>query len=283
MSSLDIQQLLQKYNISPNKVLGQNFLIDKNVVRSFVEASNISKDDIVVEVGPGTGTITGELAKKAGEVIAVEKDPGMVDILKNELSSFSNVVILQEDVLKFKIENLELFRNSKFEIQNSNYKVVGAIPYYLTGRLFRHFLENTQVRPVYISVIIQKEVAEKIIAKPPRSNMLAISVQLYGEPKIIKKVSKNSFWPQPKVDSSILIVENIKKPDIDEKLFFKILHAGFSSPRKQLHVNLSSSLGVPKERTGEWLKNSNIDPAQRAQTLSVKEWVNIAKTFQDYS
>jgi len=276
-----IQQLLAEHDITPNKVLGQNFLINEDVVRLFVESANITKDDVVVEVGPGTGIITKELAKHAGQVLAVEKDPYMVRILQDELKELKNVRVINEDILKFQITN-----NPETNKQTSNdsnqtlkktgaWKLVGAIPYYLTGRLFRKFLEETENRPELISVIIQKEVAEKITAKPPKMNLLAISVQLYGVPKIIKKVPKEFFWPRPKVDSAILAVENIKKPEVDGKKFFKVVRAGFSAPRKQLISNLSKKLDISREEAEKVLKKCDVEPQRRAETLSVEEWIKL--------
>ena len=269
----EVKQLLEKYNITPNKVLGQNFLTDKNAVSALIKSVNIAKEDIILEIGPGTGAITKELAKKARQVIAIEKDENMVNILQKELEESKNVHIVQKDILKTEIK--ELFESLEIEIQNSGYKVVSAPPYYLTGRLFRHFLENSEIKPEAIALIIQKEVAQKICAIPPDMNLLAISVQLYGKPKIIQKVSKNAFWPKPEVDSAILTVANIRQPSINEKLFFKLLRAGFSSPRKQLSGNLSREFNVSKQKTEQLLKSVHINPKKRAQALQIEEWITL--------
>lgn len=263
-----LKQLLQKYGLSPNKVLGQNFLTDENAVSQLVESANISKDDAVIEVGPGTGVITKELAKYAGRVLAVEKDPKMVELLRSEFKNEKNVTIIEGDILTFDIKNLNL-------LENSGYKLVGNPPYYLTARLFRCFLEKKDIPPSSISLIIQKEVAQKISSKPPRMNLLAVSVQLYGEAKTVKKISRGCFWPQPDVDSAILTVSNIKKPAVNEKEFFRIVRAGFSSPRKQLVRNLSTQSGMSKEETEKWLLASGIDPKRRAETLTIEEWAKL--------
>ncbi|MDX1608364.1 MAG: rRNA adenine dimethyltransferase family protein, partial [Candidatus Spechtbacterales bacterium] len=199
----EVRKILEKHGVIPNKVLGQNFLTDKGVVNALVEAAEVTEEDVVLEAGPGTGTITKELAKIAKEVLAVEKDENMIRILQEELADFENIDIIHQDILKL-------------EIKNSDYKIVAAPPYYLTGRMFRYFLEEANAKPSLIAVIIQKEVAEKICAQPPQMNLPAISVQLYGEPQIIRKVPKNAFWPVPDVDSAILVVKNITKPALNE-------------------------------------------------------------------
>lgn len=299
------QKLLEKYALKPNKVLGQNFLIHEETAEILVKTAQINKKDVVVEVGPGTGAITKKLAKKAKRVIAVEKDPEMVEILIEELMGFGNIKVILEDILKFKITNDQLPITNKTQgskkstthfLQPTSYKLVGAPPYYLTSRLFRKFLEEAENKPELIALIIQKEVAQKIIATPPKSNLLSISIQLYGEPKIIKIIPKSSFWPTPKVDSAILVVKNIKNPfplksglskgktktflEHDfEKLFFKILKAGFSSPRKQILGNLSKKLELSRAQTLTWLKKSNIKPEQRAQNLNIEDWKKLVKNF----
>src|SRR3989338_4652463 len=207
----NIKNLLEKYNVTPNKVLGQNFLINEGVADELIKATCLTKDDTVVEVGPGTGVITKKLAQVAKKVIAVEKDSKLIPILQKELKTFRNIEIVNEDILKFDVKSFKLpaYRTGR---QVSNFKLVGAPPYYLTGRLFRHFLELSLIRPTQISLIIQKNVAQRIIAKPPKSNILATSIQFYGEPSIINIISKNSFWPRPKVDSAILVIKDIKNP-----------------------------------------------------------------------
>lgn len=267
-----LKQKLQKYGISPNKVLGQNFLIDKKAVDLLIESAEIKKDDVVVEVGPGTGVITEELTKHAGEIFAIEKDPKMVALLKDEFKNKNNIRIIEEDILEFSISSFQFPKNTR-------YKVVGNPPYYLTARLFRYFLEETENTPSTVALIIQKEVAEKIASKPPKMNLLAVSVQLYGRAKVIKKVPRNSFWPQPEVDSAILVISDIKKPGVDEKDLFRMVRAGFSNPRKQLANNLSSHLNIKKDETEKRLLSLNIDPKRRAETLTIQDWIHIANKF----
>jgi 16S rRNA (adenine1518-N6/adenine1519-N6)-dimethyltransferase len=273
MSSL--KEILKKYKAFPIKRLGQNFLIDKNALRKIVEAASLSKDDVVLEVGPGIGNLTIELAKRAKKVIAVEKDKRMVEILKERLKEekIENVEIVNEDILKF----LPSFK------PKTPYKVVANIPYYLTSRLIRNLLEMER-KPKLIVLMVQKEVAQRICAKPPKMNLLAVSVQFYAKPEIISFVSKNCFWPRPKVDSAIIKISSIKKQKAtkDEKLFFKVVKAGFSHPRKQLINNLSEGLRKNKKIVEEWLLSCGISPNKRAENLSVKDWKKIAISLNKF-
>jgi 16S rRNA (adenine1518-N6/adenine1519-N6)-dimethyltransferase len=271
--SSQTKNLLKKYKISPKKWLGQNFLISKNVLRKIVEAAEISKKDTVLEIGPGIGNLTIELVKRAKKVIAVEKDKRMIEILKEMLEGWKvrNIEIVQGDILKI--------RNSQFVIRNS-YKIVANIPYYLTSRLIREFLE-TKNKPESMILMVQKEVAQRICAKPPKMNLLAVSVQFYAKPKIISFVPKDCFWPKPKVDSAILKISNLKtkNPKI-KKLFFKIIKAGFSQPRKQLINNLSNGLKIEKEKVKKWLLENGIKPEKRAENLSIEDWLKLIKNLK---
>jgi 16S rRNA (adenine1518-N6/adenine1519-N6)-dimethyltransferase len=262
------KEILKKYRIFPSKRLGQSFLIDKKVLKKIVEAAELSKNDIVLEVGPGIGNLTKELAKRAKKIIAVEKDKRMVEILEETLEDFKNVKIVRADILKFPIHQL----------QTTDYKLVANIPYYLTSYLIRKFLELKN-KPKLIVLMVQKEVAQRICAKPPKMNLLAVSVQFYAKPKIISFVSKNCFWPRPKVDSAIIKIKplvNAEKRLIDADLFFRIVRAGFSQPRKQLINNLSKKLKKDKKIVRDWLLKCNIPPNKRAQALSIEDWKKLA-------
>ena len=270
-SEIVIRDLFKKHQLRPSKRFGQNFLIDKGVLRKIIEAANLQPEDIVLEIGPGLGALTIELAKKAGKVIAIEKDSKMIEILKETLKDFKNVEIIQEDILTIP--------DSRFQILNS-YKVVANLPYYIVSPVIRKFLEN-EIPPNEMILMIQKEVAQRICGEPPDMSLLAVSVQFYAQPEIISFVSKESFWPQPKVDGAIikLKVKN-KKLKIDKNLFFKIVKAGFSQPRKQILNNLSKMLKLEKETIKSWLLKNNIQPQQRAETLGVKDWIKLSKSFK---
>lgn len=270
----ETKNLLSKRSAFPSKGLGQNFLIDKNAVKKVITAAELKSTDIILEIGPGTGILTQELAKKAKKVIAVEKDPRMIEILKETVKSFSNIELVQGDILKI--------QRSKFKSQNDNVKlkIVGNLPFYLTAPVIRKFLESKNPVEEMI-LIIQKEVAQRICAKPPDMNLLATAIQFYAEPKIISYISKKSFWPQPKVDAAILKLKGKKqKSKISRDLFFRTVKAGFSQPRKQLLNNLSNKLNVEKEKVKIWLLENDIQPSQRAETLTIKDWIKLTKSFK---
>ncbi len=268
-SGKEIKILLRKYRIHPSKRLGQNFLINKGVIKKFIAAADLNPKDIVLEVGPGLGTLTQELTKRTGKVLAVEKDPKMIEVLKETLKDFSNIEVVQEDILKFPV--------SKFKTRiPKNYKVAGNLPFYLTAPVIRMFLEAVKTSPKSMILVVQKEVGERICAKPKKMSILAVSVQFYAKAEIISFISKQYFWPQPKVDSAIIKISNIKKPKINRSLFFKVVKAGFSQPRKQLINNLSRSLKIDQEKTKTWLLENGVQPSQRAETLKIKNWLKLA-------
>jgi len=270
-----IQNLLKKYRIYPSKRLGQNFLVNKKTIEKIIEAANLKLRDVVLEIGPGIGALTIELAERAKKVIAIEKDHKLARILNDKLriKCIKNVEVVPGDILK--IENWEL------GIENS-YKVVANLPFYLTAPVIRKFLETAEVKPQQMVLMVQKEVAQRICASPPQMNLLAVSVQFYAKPEIVSFVPKKSSWPQPKVDSAILRITpliNADKKLINADLFFKIVRAGFSQPRKQLINNLSQGLKLEKEKIKNWLSKNNIKPEQRAETLTVENWISLTKSF----
>lgn len=283
----DVKALLKKYSLEPSKRLGQNFLIDKNILKKIIKAADLKPNDIVLEIGPGLGVLTFELAKKTKKVIAVEKDPKISEVLKKNLKNYSNIDIVQGDILKisnFKFLFPEQTQNSKFKTKK-NYKVVANLPYYITSPLIRKFLEAKN-QPKETVLMVQKEVAQRICAQPPKMNLLAVSVQFFAEPKIISYVSKKSFWPRPKVDSAILKIiphkKSLKKNINFQKRFFKIVKAGFSQPRKQLLNNLSKELKLTKEEVKAWLLENKLNSKQRAETLNLKDWINLAKKYSAF-
>ncbi len=264
-----------KYPTKPIKHFGQNFLNDKNVLRKIIKTADLSADDVVLEVGPGTGILTKELVKTAKKVIAVEKDRNLAKLLKETFKDCNNIEIINADILR--IFNLKLKILNEFPItQFSNYKVVANIPYYITSPLIRNFLE-AENPPQSMTLLVQKEVAQRICSSPPDMNLLAVSIQYFSKPEIISYVSKNSFWPKPKVDSAIIKISNIQKRETNN--FFKIAKAGFSQPRKKIINNLSARLGMDKEKIQEILKKAGISPEQRPQTLSVQNWIDLSGLF----
>jgi len=267
---MPIKQLLKKYNLRPNKRLGQNFLISQKILQRIVKAANLSKKDIVLEIGPGFGILTQELVKRAKKVIAVEKDKRMIEILKDILRDYKNVEIIHGDILKDCIRG------------TVPYKIVANIPYYLTSPLIRLFLESKKP-PQEMILLIQKEVAQRICARPPKMSLLAVSVQFYSTPEIISYVSKKSFWPKPKVDSAIIKISQIKKPkNINIEKFFQVIKAGFSSPRKQLVNNLSQKLNLDREKIRKALTQCRLDIQVRAENLRVEDWIKLSSKLLSF-
>lgn len=269
-----IKTLFKQYNNRPRKSLGQNFVINKSVIDKIIQAADLKPNDTVLEIGPGIGALTIELAKRAQKVIAVEKDKALCNILQDVLqkNNLDNVAIIEGDALNFQ---------SKSKLQNlnfQNYKLVANIPYYITQPIIRLFLESGN-SPQEIILLVQKEVAQRICAQPPKMNLLAVSIQFYAKPKIITYVSQNNFWPKPKVDSAIIRITpaNINAQQIQPKEFFKVVKAGFSAPRKMLINNLFNKLKIPKEKISEIFNQININQKARAENLSLADWQILAQ------
>ncbi len=257
-SKKDILALLDQYQVKPRKSLGQNFLINLKILEKMI--SFVSFNDTILEVGPGLGALTKELAKKANKVIAIEKDPVLAEILKKNISS--RIEVITGDVLKE-------------EVSLKNYSLVANLPYYVSTAVIRKFLESENP-PQEIIVTVQKEVAQRISAKPPRMTILSVSIQFYAETQILFSISSNCFWPKPNVDSAVIkIIPKKKLPEINPDLFFKVVKAGFSRPRAQLLNNISKKLLLDKEETIKILQESGINPKQRAETLKVEDWVKL--------
>ncbi len=273
------KKLLRRFGLRARKGLGQHFLIDEEVLGLILSTAQLNPDDVVVEVGPGLGVLTGELAKQAGRVIAVELDNKLADMLKQSLSSFKNVTIINEDVLK--VEPVALLNEVKVEKPSPTYKVVANLPYYITSPVLRHFLE-AGVRPELMVVMVQKEVAEEIAAKPGRMSLLSVSVQLYGEPTIAGYVPARCFYPVPEVDSALLRVAPYSQPVVemtDRESFFALVRAGFSASRKQIANSLAQGLGISKVESLNLLEKAKIAPQRRAETLSLEDWAHLWRVY----
>jgi|SRR3989344_279617 len=277
-SHKNIKEIMTKHGYRPNKILGQNFLINKPTLDKIIKSADLTKDDIVLEVGPGLGTLTRELATNSKRVITIEKDKRITEILRENLKEYNNIETLEGDILKF----------NDYSLLTKNYKLIANIPYYLTSPLIRKFLESEN-KPEEIILMIQKEVAQRICSKPGDMSLLSVSVQFYAEAKIISYVSKNCFWPAPKIDSAIIkIIPKKERLLVDSDLFFTIVKAGFSHPRKQLVNNLSvlkslNGVKLTKYTISEWLSRNSINQNQRAETLSIENWINLALSFKEIS
>ena len=271
--------LLRRFDLKTRKSLGQHFLIDEGVLKLIVSSAELTPTSIVVEIGPGLGVLTKELARQAGWVVTIELDNKLAAILKQTLTSFPNVTIINENILGIDPSGLlEKQRTSLPPTINSfGYKVVANLPYYITSPVLRHFLEAS-VKPQTMVVMVQKEVAEAIVAKPGQMSLLSISVQFYGEPRIISYVPAQCFYPAPEVDSAILRVDLYPQPAVavaDERSFFELVQAGFSASRKQLGNSLAQGLGLPKAEVLSLLEKAGIVSQRRAETLTLGEWAQL--------
>jgi 16S rRNA (adenine1518-N6/adenine1519-N6)-dimethyltransferase len=275
------KKLLRRYNLRAKKGLGQNFLIDRKVLQKILDAADLKSTDTVIEVGPGLGLMTAELAKRAGWVIAIELDNRLADILRETLPT-DNVVIINRDVLGTDPAAILLESPPKFPEVLKPYKVVANLPYYITSPVLRHFLEAS-VKPERIVVMVQKEVAEAITAGPGKRSILSISVQFYGKPEIVTIVPAASFYPAPEVDSAVVKVDVYPRPPVDvddEGRFFKLVRAGFSAARKQAANSLAQGLGLEKAEVTAWLVKAGIDPVRRAETFTLEEWAQLWKVWK---
>ncbi|MEE8418813.1 MAG: 16S rRNA (adenine(1518)-N(6)/adenine(1519)-N(6))-dimethyltransferase RsmA, partial [Dehalococcoidales bacterium] len=262
------------------KGLGQHFLVDEGALRSILDAAQLTEEDTVIEVGPGLGVLTAELAGRAGRVVAVELDDRLADILKQSLASYQNVTIINRDILGVAPE--ALLSEAGLDSPSAGYKVVANLPYYITSPVLRHFLE-APVKPESMVVMVQKEVAAEITAGPGQMSLLSIGIQLYGEPSIIDYVPAGSFYPVPEVDSAILRVIPYGRQAIeidDEAGFFALVRAGFSAARKQLANSLALGLDVPKEKAVKLLEKAGIEPRRRAEALSLEEWARLYRIYR---
>jgi 16S rRNA (adenine1518-N6/adenine1519-N6)-dimethyltransferase len=275
------RKLLRRFDLRARKSLGQHFLIDGEVLETILATAGLSPDDTVIEVGPGLGVLTRELARKAGWVIAIELDNNLAALLKTTLAPFDNVVILNEDILGTDPKALMQEQKPRFPAALSSYKVVANLPYYITSPVLRHFLEAS-VKPETMIVMVQKEVARTIVAEPGQRSLLSIGVQFYGKPSIVRYVPAKSFYPPPEVDSAILKIETYSRPIVavtDEKSFFELVRAGFTASRKQAANSLAQGLGLPKAEALTLLEKADIAPQRRAETFTLEEWARLWQVF----
>jgi len=264
----ELRNLLYAHNMRPNKAFGQNFLIDRSILMKIVAAAEIDANDEILEVGAGTGVLTRELARQARRVVAVELERDMLALLAKTTSYFPNVELIARNLLF--LNPVEIFGQAP-------YKLVANLPYYITAPTFRHFLESANP-PHVLVVMVQQEVAQRIVAQPGDLSLLAISVQFYGQPRIMAHVPASSFYPAPKVDSAILRVDvhdDAPLTALERESFFRLVQAGFSERRKQLHNSLTHGLHYKNEIIRAWLAEAGIEASRRAETLSIVEWLHL--------
>jgi len=267
-----MQNLLQKYNIHPQKGLGQNFLTDPNHLRKIIAAADLTPADTVLEIGPGLGALTVPLTESARAVVSVEVDADMVRVLNAEVSA-PNFRLVQADILSVEPAAVLAEQLPHFSV-GDEYVVVANVPYYITSGIIRHLLES-EYPPRRTVLTIQKEVAQRITAKPGKMSVLAVSVQFYGMPTLCHTIPANVFFPPPKVDSAVLRIDRHPAPPVpvdDPRAFFRVVKAGFSQKRKQLKNSLSAGLHCPQSDVAAMLESVGIDPRRRAETLSLEEW-----------
>ncbi len=254
--------------IHAKKSLGQNFLKSKKALSAMIAAGNISAGDTVLEIGPGQGALTEQLLATGANIIAVEKDDRLIPILTEKFQkeiTAGQLKIIRRDILELDFDFLK----------NHQYKLVANIPYYITGLIFRKFLEGP-VQPSVIVIMVQKEIADRIVARDGKESLLSLSVKAYGEAKKVMKVEKEHFSPKPKVDSAILAITGISKDFFQgfaEKRFFQVLKAGFAHKRKVLSANCKPLFGA---RTADIFAKIGIAPKARAEDLTLDEWRALA-------
>jgi len=271
------QELCRIYDIKPQSSMGQNFLVSLEVYKKIVASANIKKDEVVLEVGPGLGFLSAELLKSARKVIAVELDDKLAKVLELALSAHSvdNLEIINENILDFDPSILE-----------ADYKIVANLPYNISSVFLRKFL-TTKNKPKSLTLMLQKEVVERIVAEPGKHSLLSLSVQYYSQAKYIDTIKKENFWPQPKVDSAILHLETKEDKEIslskeEQKTFFRLLKFGFSAKRKKLVNNLAGALQVDNEVIETKMQAVDIDISIRAQGLSLNDWQKLFAQLRSF-
>lgn len=270
---LNASALLKKYGLRADKKLGQNFLQDPMALEAIAAAAEIQPSDAVLEIGPGLGSLTRHLAVAARRVVAVELDADLIPPLEAVTKPYDNIHIIHGDILKIAPGEL---------VGESGYLVVANIPYYITSAIIRHLLEN-EPKPRRIVLTVQKEVAERICAGAGDMSLLALSVQVYGQPRIAKRIPAGAFFPPPRVDSAVLSIDIYPSPKIQPEwldTFFKLIKAGFSQRRKTLRNSLSSGLHIPSKEAEDLLTKAGIDPMRRAETLSIEEWQVLCSLYE---
>ncbi len=258
-----------------NKSLGQHLLVSEGVLDGIIEAAELSGDDLVVEVGPGTGLLTKKLLEAAGHVVAVEIDAGMVEQARALLAEYQNLTLVHGDIRE----------QSPTELTGGrSYIVVANLPYYVASPTVRLFLE-AEHSPQRMVVMVQREVAQQMTASPGKSSLLTIATQVYADVRTVRRVKPGSFVPAPAVESAVVRLDVLPEPRIAEDLlpqFFRVARAGFSAPRKQLRNSLSNGLSVNAAPVDAGLAAVGIDGRRRAETLAIEEWAAIALVMQRF-
>ncbi|MCJ1966718.1 16S rRNA (adenine(1518)-N(6)/adenine(1519)-N(6))-dimethyltransferase RsmA [Candidatus Nanosynbacter sp. TM7-075] len=255
----------------PKKSLGQHWLKDPEILADIAEAAELTGDDVVLEIGPGLGTLTSRLLARANSVIAVEFDADLARKLPGQFPG-KNLEVFNEDILQFDLNQLP-----------KNYKVVANVPYYITSKIVEKLM-TAENKPSIAVLLVQKEVAERIAADPGNMSVLSVSVQIFAEAELDIEVPRQFFTPPPKVDSQVVVLRTCNSPLIaseDQRDFFRIVKAGFSAKRKKLRSSLSGGLGINKSVAEELLKNAGISPDARAEDLAIEDWKRLLKEWRN--
>lgn len=261
-------ELLRSLGFHPSKALGQHFLHDRNIVRRIVTASGVANEDVVVEIGPGLGILTTELARRAKTVVAIEKDPELAAYLRETVPD--NVEVVEADALAI----------DPGELAGPDYHVVANLPYSVANAIIRHLLEaETPARS--LTVMVQREVADRIVASPPRMSLLSVAVQFYGSPRVAFRIGKGAFVPPPNVESSVVRIETAPPslPRAAHPGFFRLVRAGFGQRRKQLANSIASGLQLPRDEVAASIRAAGISPSTRAEQLAVEDWLSLYDAF----
>lgn len=275
------KEIVNKYGFRFSKSLGQNFLIDENIILKIIEGSEINKNDVIIEVGPGIGTLTQYLAEMSKKVLAIEIDKSLIPVLDETLESYDNVEVINSDVLELDLKKLV---SDKFP--GEKVKVVANLPYYVTTPIIMKFLEE-EVPVKDIVVMVQKEVADRLKAKPKTKDYgsLSVAVQYYSQPEIITRVPRSVFIPNPNVESTVIRLKVLDNPQvkvIDRKIFHKVVRASFAKRRKTLLNSLSfSDLELNKDQIKEILVACDIDPRRRGETLDIEEFAALSNKISE--
>jgi 16S rRNA (adenine1518-N6/adenine1519-N6)-dimethyltransferase len=269
------KSLMDAHQLSPQKSLGQNFLHDPNTLGKIVDAAELAANPLVLEIGPGTGALTTMMATRHpdAEIVAVELDRRLRPLLEREFAAYPNIRVIWDDILKVNVGEV---------VAGRPFVVVANVPYYISSAILKHILQHTTPRPSRIVMTVQYELAERVCAVPDDMSVLAVSVQYYGKATLVSRVSSGVFWPRPDVDSAILRVDTYPQPIVavpDDKLFFRVVKAGFSQKRKQIRNALSGGLQVKSKVAGALLTEAEIDPARRAETLTLEEWGRLTNVY----
>ncbi|MDE0462533.1 MAG: 16S rRNA (adenine(1518)-N(6)/adenine(1519)-N(6))-dimethyltransferase RsmA [Caldilineaceae bacterium] len=275
--------LLRRHNLQLKKSLGQNLLVDPSHLTRIAAAADLEKTDTVLEIGPGLGALTHHLAEQAGRVVAVELDQRLIPILRAEFAGRPHVSFVHGDILELNPADLLPAHQPDRPGPASAavpYKVVANLPFYITSAVLKHVLESLPP-PTLAVLLVQHEVAQRMVAQPGAMSILAVSVQFYASPRALHKIPAGAFLPRPKVDSRVVRLDVRPQPavpDVDPDRFFRTVRAGFGQRRKQLRNSLSAGLSSSKRQADLWLTASGIEPRRRAETLSLQEWGMLTKT-----